>query len=117
MTTDEVLRRYPRLCAHLMAHSLGYLSARGAASVIAEHASGRPSYNEWFVSMVTRHRCPDAGSLDEALLQVGREEIGHAVRYRRTHTGYMADARMALALVQRERRGMAAPLSDMAGWM
>jgi len=117
MTREEALRRYPRLVAHLMAESLGYLSARCAAAAVANHASRRGSYNEWYMTMATKQRYPEAASREEALLLTGRDVLGRAFRGRRFHGGYMANLAIAQALVEQERRGAEAPLFGLAGWM
>lgn len=52
MTQEEVLRRYPRLVAHLICESLGYLTPKSAANWILADKSHNPFWCEWSVHMV-----------------------------------------------------------------
>ena len=47
MTRAEVLRRYPRVVAHVIAESLGYATPSLAARIVADAKDGRPNYCEW----------------------------------------------------------------------
>jgi len=85
MTRAEVLHRYPRVVAHVIAESLGYATPSLAARIVADAKDGRPNYCEWIAS------CYGGDP---------RAAVKSAVARRHRHQGYMAEYRQALALVQ-----------------
>jgi hypothetical protein len=98
MDRDTILRRYPRLVAHLICESLGYFTPGAAANAIRAYREGETFPCEWYVHM--------AQGFDWAkLLEVGKKVIGRAFQYRRLHRGYMADYRLARKLVEAELQG------------
>src|SRR5690606_39066574 len=45
--SEHYLRRYPRICAHIIAESLGYATPEVAAQILKDGAEGRPNFCEW----------------------------------------------------------------------
>ncbi len=84
---DEYLRRYPRICAHIIAESLGYALPEVAAQILKDAKEGRENYCEWIAS------CYRANP---------RTAVQHAIKGRHSHHGYMASYRQALAIVRRK---------------
>ena len=95
MTAEEVLKRYPRLTAHLICESLGYFTPRSAALAIQSHRAERAHACEWYLHLSGNGR---------SLLQVGADTLRRAFRNRRHHRGYIAHYPQARELVERERR-------------
>lgn len=110
---QDILRKYPRLTAHLVCHSLGYFTPESAAGAILAHVQKRSSYSEWYMTMVggvLRERGYSAENraseeeTEAAFLEVGRKALRRSFRYRRSHRGYMAEYRQARSLVERSRQ-------------
>jgi len=85
MNRDEVLRRYPRTVAHVIADSLGYATPGLAAQIVADAIDGKSNWCEWIAS------CYGGDA---------RRAVRRAIHDRHYHRGYMADYRQALALVR-----------------
>ena len=85
MHREDVLRRWPRLCAHLICHSLGYATPTKAASIGLAAALREKHYCEWI----------NACYRDDPL-----PAVQGAIRNRLHHPGYMADYGLARRLVQ-----------------
>lgn len=98
MTIEEVLQRYPRLVAHLICESLGYLTPKSAANWILAAKSHNPFWCEWSVHM--------AQSLEpDKVIDVTRETVSRAFRLRKYHRGYMADYKCARSIVAEAIKG------------
>lgn len=93
---QEVLRRYPRLTAHLVCESLGYLTPGAAANAILSHIQKQGFACEWYLDMTRK---------DRSLIQVNENIISMAFGQRHFHTGFMADHRSAQAMVENELNG------------
>ena len=85
-TPNGYLRRYPRTCAHIICHSLGYATPTTAARILMHADRQEPDYCEW---------------IDSCYRGDARRAVGDAIRRRHGHRGYMADFDQALSLVQR----------------
>ena len=72
---EEVLQRYPRICAHIICESLGYATPSTAGSILLAVINKEPHYCEWIMSC---YGC------DPVL------PVKNAIRRRRLHKGYMA---------------------------
>ena len=83
---EYYLARYPRICSHIIAESLGYATPRTAAMILKDAREGKPNYCEWIYS------CYNADP---------RKAVRSAIRNRQHHTGYMAEYRLALNIVRR----------------
>ena len=86
MDTDEVMRRYPRLTAHIIAESLGYATPTCAARILKDARDGQKNYCEWIYSCYSSDPLP---------------AVRNAIRNRHYHEGFMAEYKLALALVRK----------------
>ena len=98
-TRDAVAKRWPRLTAHLIASSLGYACPSVAAAIILDAIRGHENYSEWILA------CYGADP---------RKAVTHAIRGRHGHRGFMAEYRVAKALVDRYNATREEPL--FASW-
>jgi hypothetical protein len=106
-SVEEVIVRYPRLTAHLIAESLGYFTPRSAANAILRHIQGHSFCCEWYV------HC--AQSYDEQkVIEVGIKAIRLSFRNRKYHTGYMASYTQAKAITDSVKKGGPDPV--LASW-
>ena len=85
-TTDDYLARYPRICSHIIAESLGYATPSLAAMILRDAKQGKDNWCEWIYSCYERNP---------------RRPVEAAIRNRHHHRGYMADYRVALQIVRR----------------
>ena len=99
LTTEIVMRRWPRLTAHVICESLGYATPSCAARIIFNHKMGQPDFCEWIYSC--HHGDPTP-------------VVKSAFRDRRTHHGFMAEYRQAKALVEEALKSGREP--DFASW-
>lgn len=97
--TEDYLRKYPRICAHIIAESLGYAVPLVAARVLKDATEGNENWCEWIYSCYQRDP---------------RLAVERAIRNRHTHAGYMASYRQALQLVRRQLDTGESPL--FASW-
>ncbi len=86
-TRRDFLERYPRLCAHIIAESLGYAVPSLAARILSDTREGRENCCEW----ITACYRGDPSRVAAA-----------AIRNRHHHSGYMASYTQALAIVHHE---------------
>ena len=84
---QDYLARYPRICAHIIAESLGYAIPRVAAAILKDAKEGRENWCEWIFSCYDRDPRP---------------AVERAIHNRHRHTGYMASYEQALAIVRHE---------------
>ena len=96
---DDYLRRYPRICAHIIAESLGYATPVKAALILKDAAEGNENWCEWIYSCYGRDP---------------RLAVRDAIRNRHSHAGYMAEYAIAKAVVDRYNRTGEEPL--FASW-
>src|SRR3990170_7896822 len=68
-TRVEVLRRYPRLVAHMICVSLGYFTPAAAAGALLDYIQGETHACEYYCHMAQ-------GWDREKLLKVGRDVVG-----------------------------------------
>jgi len=103
VTIEAILERYPRIVAHLIAESLGYFTPRGAANAILHYLRKQPFPCEWYswIGYQAYGRWPD----DKELIEIGAKILAGAIRYRRTHKGYMKSYKLARALIEAEKKG------------
>ena len=85
-TAAEIMRRYPRLTAHIIAESLGYATPTSAALILRDAKHRQENWCEWI------YACYDRNPLGA---------VQAAIRKRHHHTGYMAEYRLAKAIVDR----------------
>lgn len=107
-TTQETMRRYPLLTAHLVCESLGYFTPLAAAGAILSHIQGQGNACEWYLHMAAGRRPTtafDPGTPPKSLTEVGRQTLTRAFRSRHHHNGYMASYQKARLLVEQELAG------------
>ncbi len=85
MDTEEVMRRYPRLTAHVIAESLGYATPSCAARILNDAREQKENCCEWIYSCYGSDPVPAVKS---------------AIRNRHNHKGFMAEYKLALAIVR-----------------
>jgi len=83
----DYLSRYPRICAHIIAESLGYATPGVAASILKDAHEGNENWCEWIYSCYNREP---------------RRAVENAIRNRHAHEGYMASYELALRIVRRQ---------------
>ena len=98
-TAEAVMRRYPRITAHIIAESLGYATPSRAALILCDAKYRRENWCEWIDACYGR----------DAL-----RAVKDAIRKRHHHTGYMAEYRHAKALVERSIKDGQEPM--LASW-
>lgn len=103
MTQEEVLRRWPRLVAHMICESLGYFTPKKAALAIICYKRNEPYFCEWYSAMANA-RGADFFD-DDTVREIGRDVIKRAFERRHMHKGFMADYEHARAVVQAELAG------------
>ena len=84
-TNDAELRRYPRICAHIICESLGYATPTTASSILRRAIHKQQHFCEWVASC---YGCNPA------------IPVRNAIRHRHSHHGYMSEYSHALALVR-----------------
>ena len=85
-STKEIMQRYPRTTAHIIAESLGYATPSCAANILRDARNGKNNYCEWIYSCY-------GGDPSKA--------VKNAIRNRHQHRGFMAEYKLALALVKK----------------
>lgn len=114
MTKREILRRHPRLIAHMMCASLGYFSVSTATYALQCYIEDRSCACEWYSHMCM---CRGHGMFDEAeLVKIGAEVVAGAFRNRHSHTGYMAEIKHAKAQVAAELQREGCTSDMLAAW-
>ena len=120
MTAEEVLRRWPRLCAHLICESLGYFSPLAAAGAILRLKQNEPNYCEWFYDYACKWRAREQAQrnrpFDETIKEVALRRICKAIKDRRYHSGPMASYPQARAIVFRKINKDVEPCEGFASW-
>ena len=86
-SAQEYLARYPRICAHIIAESLGYATPLCAAAILRDASEQRMNNCEW---------------IDACYRGDPRPAVGGAIRNRARHEGYMASYELALRIVRRQ---------------
>ena len=101
---DAALRRWPRLCAHVICRSLGYATPNLAARILVAVKKNEPCYCEWLGACYKPAYNPVPC-------------VQEAIRHRHSHRVYMADYGQALAIVKAELDGLRTdPLCQFASW-
>lgn len=85
LSAKEVMKKYPRITAHIIAESLGYATPSCAARILKDAREGRKNYCEWIYSCYGRDPLP---------------AVKNAIRNRHYHKGFMRDYKTAYSLVK-----------------
>lgn len=83
---EEVMKKYPRITAHIIAESLGYATPSRAAAILRDAKERRKNCCEWIYSCYGGDPLP---------------AVRNAIKNRHYHKGYMAEYRLAKKLVDR----------------
>ena len=83
---QDYMKRYPRTVAHIIAESLGYATPSCAARILKDAKEGQENWCEWIYSCYERNP---------------KIPVRNAIRNRHAHHGYMAEYKLARALVER----------------
>lgn len=83
----DFLARYPRICAHIIAESLGYATPLCAASILKDATEDRENWCEWIYSCYARDPKP---------------AVRRSIEGRHGHRGYMAEYQNALQIVRHQ---------------
>jgi hypothetical protein len=86
LSREDVMKKYPRITAHVIAESLGYATPSCAAAILKDAREGRENYCEWIYS------CYGGDPLSA---------VRNAIKHRHTHRGFMAEYKLAKKLVDR----------------
>lgn len=116
LTPADVIRRWPRITAHLIAHSLGYFTPESAGMAIARFKRDDRYGCEWYhhIACQLAEQHPEM-DLDARVREAARRALRGAIAFRRQHhRGTMASYEHAIALVRRVRDGGTEPL--LASW-
>lgn len=85
MNAQRVMRRWPRITAHIIAESLGYATPTCAALILRDAKEGKENWCEWVASCFNGN---------------AKEVVRRAIADRHTHKGYMASYTLARKLVE-----------------
>jgi len=86
LSIKDVMKKYPRITAHIIAESLGYATPSCSAAILRDAIQGKENYCEWIYS------CYNADP---------KKAVQNAIKHRHHHEGFMAEYKLALALVKR----------------
>lgn len=86
ISRDEIMKKYPRITAHIIAESLGYASPSCAAAILCDAVENKKNYCECIYSCY----------YGDPLLA-----MKSAIRNSHHHKGFMAEYKLALALVRK----------------
>jgi hypothetical protein len=100
LTRDQVLARFPHICAHIICSSLGYATPAVAANILRDALVGQENWCEWIYSCYGRNPA---------------KAVAAAIEGRKGHKGYMAEIRQAVALVEHVL-AKGEPAGMMASW-
>jgi len=112
-TQKVVMKRYPRITSHLIAHSLGYFSPRSAANAVLSYINGRAFWCEWYMHMGSFRKGQDR---DAIIKEVGRDTLKAAIENRHGHKGFMASYRQARAIIEAEIKDLNDPMICFGSW-
>lgn len=96
---DDYLARYPRICAHIIAESLGYATPSCAAGILRDAKQGNPNWCEWVCARYNAKPKP---------------VVRDAIRNRGSHKGFMASYDLAMQIVRRQLDAGNGP--ELASW-
>lgn len=85
LSTNEMMRRYPRITAHIIAESLGYATPSFAARILKDAREKRENYCEWIYSCYNK----------DAI-----KAVQGAIKNRHYHKGFMSEYKHAKVLVE-----------------
>jgi len=93
LTVERVLRRCPRIVAHLICESLGWFSVRGAANVIVHYKNREAFYNDLYETL-SEHKYGRLPT-EEELIEINADFLRKAIVTRHFHSGLTYDCARA----------------------
>lgn len=96
---QDIMKRYPRVVAHIIAESLGYATPTRAALILRDAKHRQQNWCEWIAACYGCDPLPP---------------VRAAIRNRHYHHGYMAEYKMAKALVDQANHSGDEPM--FASW-
>jgi hypothetical protein len=99
LSVQETMKKYPLITAHIIAESLGYATPTCAASILKDAREGRENWCEW---------------IDACYQRNALRAVQDSIRYRHNHSGYMAEFKLAKALVEKSIKYGKEP--ELASW-
>lgn len=99
LSVQETMKRYPLITAHIIAESLGYATPTCAAKILKDAREDRENYCEWIDACYQRNPL---------------WAVQDAIRCRHNHSGYMAEFKLAKALVEKSLKEGKEP--EFASW-
>jgi len=117
-TQDVCLKKYPRLIAHLICHSLGYFSPLAAANAISFYKVGEAFCCEWYSHMAQFDKENPFKDLfhKPSVIRAGETAVKRAFEDRHSHHGYMMEYKRAIALVCAELKNRGCTSQMLASW-
>jgi len=94
MDKKGLLKRYKRLCGHLICESLGYFTPVDAGVFLKCYKESKPFYCEWLLHI--KKYSPGKGWGD-----IMKEVLSRAIKHRHGHKGFMNNYQLARALVNK----------------
>ena len=93
----RILKAYPRISAHLICESLGYLTPISAENMIESFIAKEGYCCEWTYSIELRTK--------ESRYSITKSIIQNAISNRHYHKGYMSDYKNANNVIKKELAG------------
>jgi len=100
LSPHEILLRHPRLCAHMICESIGYLSEIPAAISLLSYLRGTGIATERNMHWQGTHYQRTGNQI--SLLEISKIQITDSFKFRHNHLGYMAEYAHALFSIERE---------------
>ncbi len=101
-TPEEVMVKYPKITAHLIAESLGYFTPHSAAIAIIKAKQNEPYYCEWYTFCARAY-----GDMwdEENVKKVTKKTLTRAIKNRHAHKSGMSNYKRALEIVYKAIEG------------
>lgn len=113
MNQRDALKRYPRIIAHMICESLGYMSVLHAANALLAFIEKKPHYCEWYDHMAGGIK---TGTYEEKMQHITQRTVKDSIRNRKGHRGYMASYEQAIGLVKAELERAGCTNQMLASW-
>lgn len=105
-----MMKRYPRLVAHMICQSLGYFTPFRAAQAVAYYKDNKPYFCEMYshsVHLRSKHLTGKENDFfnRDIIMDVQKDFIDYSFKSRHNHKGYMSDYITARKLIVKELEG------------
>jgi hypothetical protein len=85
LSTKEIMKKYPRITAHIISESLGYVTPTCAAMILKDAMEGKGNHCKWIYSCYKK----------DAL-----KAVQDSIKRRHYHNGFISNYKNAYALVK-----------------